>query len=138
MVREIIGALLIAVVTAQSMTGAEPATIDPRFDGKWIGTETFYHNNSMETWAGKTPQVKAILVIADHGKTIGFVAGFAPGKYIISPKSKGNTILFDSALRKAKLTLSADGNTITEDGAVAINHVLCEVNTTFHRYGKQN
>ena len=138
MAKFIVRGLLVGLLSAGYAAAAEPAAIDPRFDGKWIGTETFYHNNSIETWAGKAPQVKAILVIADHGKTIGFIAGFAPGKYIISPKSKGNTIFFDSALRKAKLTLSADGNTITEDGAVAINHLLCEVNTKFHRYGNQN
>ena len=72
---------------------------------------------------------------------VGVVSGFAPGRYLLSPKSKGNTIMFDSERRRAKLVLSADGNTMKEDGvaAIAVYHlgnILCSVSATFRRVGK--
>jgi hypothetical protein len=141
----IIGALLIVAGTTQLAfaAGDEPVgRLNPRFDGRWIGMETFMYNNASESWAGPAPQMKTMIVIADSGRSVGVVSKFAAGRYLISPKSKGNTIRFDSAFRRAKLTLSVDGNTIKEDGNAAIfvphrGNVLTQVSATFHRSGNQ-
>jgi len=140
----IIGALLIAAVTVRFVVASSPSDpqgIDPRFDGRWVGVETFRLNNADESWQGGPPQIQAVLVIAKSGTMVGFISGFAPGRYIISPKSKGNAIWFDSERRKAKLTLSADGNTIKEEGNAAIfvhyrGNVLTGLSCTFRRIGK--
>jgi hypothetical protein len=137
----LIGALLIAVSTVRLAVAAGDEPIDPRFDGRWIGMETFRHTSGYEQWAGQTPQITAVIIIAKSGTMVGVVSGFAPGRYLISPKSKGNTIRFDSERRRAKLVLSADGNTMKEDGAatIAVSHLgnlLCNVSATFRRVGK--
>jgi hypothetical protein len=144
----VIGALLIAVATARFVVASDAEAIDPRFDGRWIGVETFRHTSGYEAWAGQTPQVTAVIIIAKSGTMVGVVAGFAPGRYLISPKSKGNTIMFNSERRRAKLVLSPDGNTMKEDGAatIAVQHfgnaapnfgnLLCNVSATFRRVGK--
>ena len=138
MKKSLVAALLI--VAAQFAFAEGPGPLDPRFDGKWVGIETFVHHNGFESFSG-APQMKAVIMIADSGTTVGVVEGFAPGRYLISPKSKGNTILFDAPLRRAKLTLSADGNTMKEDGNAAVfvhgrGKVLTQLNATFHRVGK--
>jgi hypothetical protein len=137
----VVGALLIAATAAQFAIGAGAGPLDPRFDGRWVGVETFQYHSAYEGWAGKTPQMTAVIVIAESGTMVGVVGGFAPGRYLISPKSKGNTIMFDSALRRAKLVLSPDGNTMKEDGNAAVfvphrGNVLCQVMATFRRVGK--
>lgn len=138
----IVSALLIAVVGPLAVAAEDSGPIDPRFDGRWVGIETVTFRNAIETLAGPAPQIKTTLLIADSGKSVGVISEFASGRYLISPKSKGRTIMFDSAFRKAKLTLSADGNTIKEDGNVALHargrgNVLCQVSATFRRSGKQ-
>jgi len=136
--------LVAAVVIAQSVAaaGSEPGPLDPRFDGRWVGIETMTFRNAAETLAGPAPQKKTTLIIADSGKSVGVLSEWAPGRYLLSPKSKDRTIIFDSALRRAKLTLSADGSTIEEDGNLAVHapgrgNILCQVAATFHRSGKQ-
>ena len=141
--RRYLGGSLLVVAAAVSVALAAdsgPGQLDPRFDGKWVGIETFIHHNGFESFSG-APQMKAIIMIADSGTTVGIVEGFAPGRYLISPKSKGNTILFDAPMRRAKLTLSADGNTMKEDGNAAVyvrgrGKVLTQLTATFHRMGK--
>ena len=131
------------IVTAQCAVAADAPPIDPRFDGRWVGIEIIEHHNASESLAGPAPQIKTTILIADSGKSVGIISQFASGRYIISSKSKGRTIMFDSALRRAKLTLSADGNTIKEDGNAAVyggrlrGNVLCQCTGTFHRSGKQ-
>jgi hypothetical protein len=130
------------VATIRFAAAADPGPIDPRFDGRWAAIETVTFHNAMESLAGPAPQIKTTLIIADSGKSLGVLSEFGSGRYLISPKSKDRTIMFDSAFRRAKLTLSADGNTIKEDGNVALyvsgrGNALCQVSATFRRSGKQ-
>ena len=140
----VIALALLAAVTARFAVAAdaEAGPLDPRFDGRWVGIETVTFRNGVESLAGTAPQQKTTLIIADSGKSVGVLSQWAPGRYLLSPKSKDRTIMFDSALRRAKLTLSADGNTIKEDGNLAVHargrgNILCQVSATFHRSGKQ-
>ena len=103
---------------------------DPRFDGKWAGTETIIGYNVREQLGReqKPGQVPALIAIADSGKMVEILQGLTPGRYEVSPKSDGNTLVFDVPARQGrgaglsigrtdgKLVLSSDGNTLTETG----------------------
>jgi hypothetical protein len=105
--------LLIACsfVTSAAFAG----DVDPRFDGRWVGSETFqfgisgHSGGRSSSSAGatnsgvavadaisrQTQSAPAILGIDDHGKTVGITKGFAKGRYEPEPeKSSGNTLAF--------------------------------------------
>ena len=129
--------------------------IDPRFDGRWVGTE-LYQYGTEHFGPGSSRhqmQVPAILGIADHGKTLGITKGFAKGRYeVVWSRSGGNTLEFqmpgtngDKLLflgrQHCTLKLSSDGNTIQENGVAIVSidghgHGLKnQVWATFHRSG---
>jgi len=106
---------LIVCVSSLVATAAFAGDVDPRFDGRWVGSETFQFgtsgyeggqtsSSSTSTNSGRsvadsasrqTQTVPAILGIADHGKTLGITKGFAKGHYELVPeKSGGNTLAF--------------------------------------------
>jgi hypothetical protein len=114
------GLLLITALWAASAGG-----VDPRFDGRWVGIEQFDLPKAFADWQGAPPQIKTMFVIANSGQLLGVAAGFAPGKYEVSPKSSGRTLVFTMPKKGDKyylgrqlcsLDLSADGNTLTESG----------------------
>jgi hypothetical protein len=126
---------------------ASAGQVDPRFDGKWVGVEIFRPASSVRvTW--KTPQVKTMIGIAQSGQMLGVLSGFLPGRYSISPKSDGNTLMFYGSngrqgRNECTLKLSADGNTFEEMGRVVVHvhspkgwFVPAQVYGTFHRAGK--
>jgi hypothetical protein len=133
---------LLAIILLPSLGPAVAfgGQVDPRFDGRWVGVETFKYNDGHFELEGKAPQISTRIGIADSGQLFGVLAGFAPGRYIISDKSHGNAIMVHSSLRNCKFVLSADGNTLKEDGLVTIYTNLglagCQVWATFHRVGK--
>lgn len=97
------------------VTVAFGGDVDPRFDGRWVGTETFQFGysgysgapsagNGMASNIGmsvsrdvsrQSQTVPAIIGIADHGKTVGITKGFGKGRYELVPeKSGGNKLEF--------------------------------------------
>jgi hypothetical protein len=112
--------------------------VNPRFDGRWKGLEVLQSTRGVTTLDGRAAQFPATLAIAQSGQLFGILTGFAPGRYLISNKSKGNAILVYSWNRSTKFTLSADGNIIKENGHVTVfarnvGAVGCEIWATFHR-----
>jgi len=113
--------------------------VDARFDGKWVGVENFRLTEPGRSW--KVPQVTTVIGIAQSGKMLGVLSGFLPARYLISPKSGGNILIFygsnGSDERKyCRLKLSADGNTLDEFGPVIFHGFCAQVYGTFHRVGK--
>jgi hypothetical protein len=94
----------------------------------WAGIESIQGYFAREQLGGgQTPgRLHALIGIGDSGKMFGVFQGLTPGRYNVSPKSDGNTLIFklpETALKGAhhffgrtdgKLVLSADGNTLTE------------------------
>ena len=129
--------------------------VDPRFDGRWVGTETFQYGTA-GFWVGGGATLirfETVLGISDHGKTVGITKGYATGRYEVVPeKSGGNKLEFQmpnnngdnfhfAGRQHCTLTLSSDGNTIKEAGmgimANSKGHggVSTVVWATFHRQG---
>ena len=113
--------------------------VDPRFDGRWAGTEIIDYSDGR--FRLSTPvQISAMLGIANSGQTFGIFAGYAPGRYIMSNKSHNDTIFVYSVLRSSRFILSRDGNTINEYGTVSLGTNLGGVGATirakFKRIGK--
>ena len=119
---------------------------DPRFEGVWVGTETYQAYNSATQFGGEPVHMTAMIAIGEGGKVFGVLQGLGPGKYETSSSSDGNKLKFHSTLSgtgRSSLTfvLSADGNTITETGfgllpatRAAVN---CSISGTLHRRAKK-
>ena len=120
--------------------------VDPRFDGKWVGSEKFSYPAGGTTITARSPNT--VIGIAEHGKMLGVLSGWVAGRYEISPESRGNTLIYRMAGRKqssspgreeCKLVLSPDGNTLEETGhatlvfGAAREPTRCQVSATFHR-----
>lgn len=136
------------------MSAASGGEIDARFDGRWIGVETFRYRSyrSMPRIQTSYIQSTTVIGIVHSGKMFGVLSGFAPGRYEVSPKSSGKTLIFqapntkgDTLLylgrQRCTLTLSADGNTLKEQGIAILNPwshpaLSAEVWATFRRQGK--
>ena len=126
----IVFVLLSAVVASTALAGE----VDPRFDGRWVGSETYqYGRGGPGGVVTRILPVQTILGIADHGKTLGITKGWAKGRYeIVASKSSGDTLQFqmpntqgDKFLyigrQHCTLSLSTDGNTIKESGLVILS-----------------
>jgi hypothetical protein len=129
--------LAFAASTSTSLAGP-----DPRFEGVWIGSETYSVNVSGTQLPEPPTHATALIAIAGGGKEFGVLQGLGPGKYQTSPKSDGNKLVFKSNLTgtgrtSCTFTLSADGNTLTESGfgvmAAKPHAKECSITGTFHR-----
>lgn len=126
---------------------AQAGTPDPRFEGVWVGNETYTVNLSSTQLAGSEPvRTSAAIVIGPGGKEFGVIEGLGPGKYLTTSRSNGNKLIFASHLSGTGRTsgtfeLSADGNTITENGFGLLPGrpyaVECSIKGTFHRKAKK-
>ena len=126
---------------------ANSGTPDPRFEGVWVGTETYAsHINAVHHSAFEPARMTAMIAIADGGKTFGVIQGLGPGRYDASPKSDGNKLFFKSVLSGTGRTsctfvLSPDGNTLTETGfglyPAKPYAIDCEITGTLHRRSKK-
>jgi hypothetical protein len=130
--------MLLAILSPAAAFGGQ---VDPRFDGRWMGVEILQSNRGVQTMTGQPVQLTATIGIAESGQLFGVLKGFAPGRYIISNKSQGDTIFVYSWNRSSKFVLSSDGNTVKERGRVSVitknrGLVGCEIWATFHRVGK--
>ena len=120
------------------------AELDPRFEGVWIGRET-YKIEASATQDGRPPrQMEAAIVIDPKSKQFGVIEGLGKGKYEATKDSSGTALKFSSNLTgsgRNKLTfdLSADGSTITETGFGTYPckpyACTCTISGTFHRRG---
>ncbi|MGH8101884.1 MAG: hypothetical protein ACREIW_11355 [Chthoniobacterales bacterium] len=128
---------------------ASAGQVDSRFDGKWIGVETFKYRSYASAPRLLTYYLRSTTVIgiADSGTMFGVLSGFAPGRYEVSPKSDGRTLIFQQpnlngpiiylGRKRCALKLSSDGNTLKEEGFAILNRGLtAEVWATFRRQGK--
>ena len=140
----------VAFLISVGASGVFAGDVDPRFDGRWVGVETFQY---FDFRFHDPVYVQATLGIADRGKALGITKGFAKGRYELVPeKSRGDTLVFrmpgtngDKLLflgrQHCTLTLSADGNTIKEAGTAIMlitksGHGMgARVLATFHRQG---
>jgi hypothetical protein len=135
--------LLALGFAATSATAGKP---DPRFEGVWVGTESYgIFKTSTQDGQSTQPQ-QATIVIDPAGMQFGVLGGLGPGKYKLNPRSDGNKIWFEqvrsgTGRNKTTLVLSADGNTITETGFGLYPCVPyaceCEIKGTLHRRGKK-
>ena|ERR1700731_504557 len=120
--------------------------LDPRFEGVWVGTESYTVYVSATQTPSPPVRMTALIAIVDGGKTFGVLQGLGPGRYEVSPGSEGNKLSFKSHLSGTGRTsctfvLSPDGNTLTETGfgllpgkPYAAN---CSINGTLHRQAKK-
>ena len=93
------------------------ASGDTRFDGIWVGTESVIGEETdgllkSEAYAEKQP---AKIIIAEGGRLLGVAEGRGVGRYD-NVQHSGNTLVFRSPNRIGELTLSPDGQTMTEKG----------------------
>ena len=147
--------LLTIVLLTVGLSTVSAGQLDHRFDGRWIGTESisgyFVYN---QLGGGQTPgKVRAVIAIGESGKVLGVLKGLTAGRYTVSPKSDGNTLIFKlESLHSGhgrgflgrtdgKLVLSADGNTLTETGHAILagwpHNVNCVIKGTFQRQKKR-
>ena len=141
--------LAIIFVLRLGLSAVEAGEVDSRFRGIWVGEETFTVPGTSYQFAHAPFKKPAVIAIGEKGKMFGVLQGLNPGRYYISPWSKGNKLIiknnpdmygggrFDGAF-----VLSADGNTITETGngllkAYEMHAVNCTITGTFHRQAKK-
>jgi hypothetical protein len=111
----------VGLITFNIMT-ARAAPVDPRLDGAWVGVEVFPAEGRF-TWIGATPQTRAVILISNSGQDVRVLSGFVPGKYWVSPKSSGSSLVYYGSngrqgRKECRLELSPDGNTLKETGFV--------------------
>jgi hypothetical protein len=113
--------LSIAVLVIVCATIVSAVAADTRLDGVWVGTETVMYTEMYGTVkAGTVPQSRpAKIAIAQGGTLLGVLEGYGTGRYN-DVKRVGNTIVFRAGQRTGQLTLSADGNTLTEKGIAPV------------------
>jgi hypothetical protein len=131
---------VILLVTGLGSAVAFGSEVDSRFDGRWVGVEIFRYGNGFAQLAGKVPQVTTTLGISQSGQVFAVLAGYGAGRYKISEKSHGNTIVIDSVNRSCKFVLSRDGNIVKEFGSAPMGLNLgmppWQVSATFRRVDK--
>jgi hypothetical protein len=137
--------LVIGIVFTIGLTSASAGEIDPRFQGMWVGSETYTIPNTATQPGQGSEHGSAAIVIDPASGYFGVLQGLGPGKYKISDRSKASKIMFSHAMsgtgrNSMTLTLSADGNTITETGfglwPCKPYSCECTISGTFHRKGK--
>ena len=108
-----------AILLALGGASIAGAAGDNRFDGIWVGTETVIYQemHGMLKSAPYTQSRPAKIVIAQGGTLLGVLEGWGTGRYS-DVRHAGNGIVFHAGKRTGYLTLSADGNTLSEKGQV--------------------
>jgi hypothetical protein len=129
-----------------SLPIATAGQADPRFEGVWVGTETYGVFNTATQHGQSVEPGQAMIVIDPAGMQFGVINGLGPGKYKLNARSSGNKIWFEqtrsgSGRNKTTFVLSADGNTITETGfglyPCTPYACECEIKATLHRKAKK-
>ena len=113
--------LTLILLCTMGLPIARASDLDPRFEGVWVGTET-YTVEASATQQGFPPvSLQTVIVIDPASKAFGVLAGLGKGKYEGTKNSSGNKLMFNSQLtgtgrNKVTFVLSSDGNTISETG----------------------
>jgi hypothetical protein len=84
----------IIFLTSLVVSVAYANQIDSRFDGQWVGVETFPGHGGFGDWAGQVPQYRTVISISNSGQNVRVLSGFVTGRYWVSPKSNGSTLIF--------------------------------------------
>ena len=135
--------VLTALAAATSISLADD--LDPRFEGMWVGMETYSINTSATQQAHPPIRQEATIVVDPKGRMFGVLQGLGRGKYEATKNSSGTKLSFKSHLtgsgrNQLTLTLSPDGNTITETGFGTYPckpyACTCDITGTLHRKGK--
>jgi hypothetical protein len=142
---------LVLLLIFLSVTRVAYGGVDPRFEGVWVGVETFQvPANFMQK--GEAPfQKPVVIAVGDAGRLVGVVQGFGVARYQIwEQRTKGNTLAFrslsgpslDVGRHEGILTLSSDGNVVTEKGSGLVagssgHPVFCQITATLHRRGRK-
>jgi len=146
--------MLVTLLLCAGLSALWAGQPNPRFDGTWVGIESISGYFVHEQLGGysKPGQVRTVIAIDESGKILGVLRGLTPGRYDVSPKSGGNTLIFKlpnlhSGPRTffgrtdGKLVLSPDGNTLAETGYAILpgwpHNVNCVIKGTFHRQRKK-
>jgi hypothetical protein len=139
--------LAISLVFALVVSVTRAGTPDPRFEGVWVGPETYTAYYSVSQQGTFEPvHMTALIAIGPGGKTFGVLQGLGPGRYDVSSKSDGSKLMFKSTLsgtgrNNCTFVLSADGNTLTETGFGLLPAkpyaITCNITGTLHRKSKK-
>jgi hypothetical protein len=142
--------LLYVAIAIVGLRIAFASQLDRRFEGIWVGVETFQVPANFMQWGEAPSQKPVVIAIGDSGRIIAVAQGFGFGRYQVQGNSSGNTLLFKqfggASLSEGRLggglTLSPDGNTITEKGEAFLlaggpHPVMCHITATLHRQGKK-
>ena len=109
--------LFVTLLAAAGLLLALTARADDRLDGSWVGTEKVSlatRTDCPKPNYGTT--LPARIIIA--GSLFAVVDGYGPGRYTNVQKSFGTLIFEVPNTRRGVLTISADGNTLTEKGFI--------------------
>ena|SRR5437870_67980 len=109
--------LFVTLLAAAGLLLALTARADDRLDGSWVGTEKVSlatRTDCPKPNYGTT--LPARIIIA--GSLFAVVDGYGPGRYTNVQKSFGTLIFEVPNTRRGVLTISADGNMLTEKGFI--------------------
>jgi hypothetical protein len=88
--------IISAIFGFLSVCSAPGGQADARFEGIWIGTETFQARANIRQ-KSQTLTKSALFAIADQKKEVGVVQGIGVDRYAVSDKFSGaNTLVFTS------------------------------------------
>jgi hypothetical protein len=98
-------ALLIVIAIALFAAAADAGSVDPRFDGRWVGFETLQYSNGYESLAGPAPQMKTTILIAESGTMVGVVEGIRSGAlhHLAEIEREHDLVRFRSQTRQTNL-----------------------------------
>jgi hypothetical protein len=142
-------ALLYIAVVILGVGFASAGEVDRRFEGIWVGVETFQVPANFMQWGEAPSQKPVAIAIGDSGRIIAVAQGFGFGRYEVQANSSGNTLFFrrfaGASLSEGRLggglVLASDGNTLTEKGSAflpgAAHPVMCHITATLRRQGKK-
>jgi len=137
--------LIVILLITVGVTICLAGDLDPRFEGVWVGTESYQVEASATQTGYPAERMEAMIVIDPKSKAFGVLAGLGKGKYEGTKDSSGTKLNFKSHLtgsgrHQLTFVLSADGNTITETGFGTYPckpyACTCRINGTLHRKGK--
>ena len=137
--------LAISLLLSLGLSAALAGQPDPRFEGVWVGVETYTVYATHTQWGHAPIRTPAVIAIGDAGRVFAVMQGPSPGRYEVSRRSNGNKLMFQSRYSGARtggtLVLSADANTLTETGWGFLpgdaGPVNCSITATFHRQGQR-
>jgi hypothetical protein len=76
---------------------------DPRFEGVWVGVETYqiysHAGRGYMVWGGAPAQTAPEIGIGDSGKIFAVGEGMGPGRYEVSPRWGKNTLTYNISNR---------------------------------------